>query len=593
MIPTLANHLLQSTVFALVAGSLTLFLRNNHARTRYWVWLAASMKFLIPLSRFVELGHRLSWQSAALITQPQLAYVMSEVSQPFASSVVASGVAASAPSMAPMILTGVWACGCAAVLIFWFVRWRRVAAIVRAGAAWDAGRDVGVEVIVSPTQMEPGVFGVFRPVLCLPAGIADHLNNAQLDAVFAHELCHVRYRDNLAAAVHMVVEAMLWFHPLVWFIGARLVEERERACDEDVVRLGGEPEIYAESILKICRLYLESPLVCAAGISGSNLGKRIEGIMSYPLVTRLSVGKRLLLTAAGSFALVVPIAAGMFAVHEVRAQLRATPPPKPIETAPSPVVTAQATPPPPVRAVPVPSAPAKPPKPPVFEVASIRENPGPWHVRMGYTASGPRLTLESWVVSELIAEAYGLKGYRVIIPDSLRSVVGTVYDTMAKAEGDGAPTRIEFRQMLQAMLADRFRLTAHREMREMPVYAMVIGKNGIKFKESAPDELPKQFHGVYGRNQSIELVQGTMDVLAEGIPRSLFIDRPVVDETGLTGKYDIKLEATPEFRINNNPQPGDVSTFTAIEEQLGLKLEATKTPIEVLVVDHLEKPSEN
>ena len=130
-------------------------------------------------------------------------------------------------------------------------------------------------------------------------------------------------------------------------------------------------------------------------------------------------------------------------------------------------------------------------------------------------------------------------------------------------------------------------------MSEMPVYAMVIGKNGIKFKESAPDELPKQFHGVYGRNQSIELVQGTMDVLAEGIPRSLFIDRPVVDETGLTGKYDIKLEATPEFRINNNPQPGDVSTFTAIEEQLGLKLEATKTPIEVLVVDHLEKPSEN
>lgn len=86
---------------------------------------------------------------------------------------------------------------------------------------------------------------------CLPAS-PRKLTDAQLESVIAHELCHVRRHDNLAAALHMLVEAVFWFHPLVWWIGARLVDERERACDEEVVRLGSDPQIYAESILKVC-----------------------------------------------------------------------------------------------------------------------------------------------------------------------------------------------------------------------------------------------------------------------------------------------------------------------------------------------------
>ncbi len=87
-------------------------------------------------------------------------------------------------------------------------------------------------------RLEPGVFGILRPVLLLPEGITDRLTPAQLEAVIAHELCHVRRRDNLTAAIHMVVETVFWFHPLVWWIRARLVEERERACDEEVLRAG-------------------------------------------------------------------------------------------------------------------------------------------------------------------------------------------------------------------------------------------------------------------------------------------------------------------------------------------------------------------
>jgi beta-lactamase regulating signal transducer with metallopeptidase domain len=135
--------------------------------------------------------------------------------------------------------------------------------------------------LVEPdTSLEPGLFGILRPVLLWPREIDVRLDDAQVRAVLAHELTHARRRDNLTAAMHMFVEAVFWFHPLVWWIGARLVDERERACDEEVVRLGTAPDVYAESILKTCQYFVESPLTCVPGVTGSNLKKRIERIMS-------------------------------------------------------------------------------------------------------------------------------------------------------------------------------------------------------------------------------------------------------------------------------------------------------------------------
>ena len=125
------------------------------------------------------------------------------------------------------------------------------------------------------------MFGILRPVLLWPRDIDMRLDDAQVHAILAHELAHVRRRDNLTAAMHMFVEAVFWFHPLVWWIGARLVDERERACDEEVVRLGNDPHVYAESILKTCQFYVESPLTCVPGVTGSDLKKRIERIMSH------------------------------------------------------------------------------------------------------------------------------------------------------------------------------------------------------------------------------------------------------------------------------------------------------------------------
>jgi TonB family protein len=175
----------------------------------------------------------------------------------------------------------------------------------------------GPEIRTSPALVEPALVGIVRPVLVLPRGLGEHLTAAQLGAVVEHELAHWRRRDNLTAAVHMLVEALFWFHPLVWFIGARLVDERERACDEAVVRAGHDGPTYAEGILNVCERYAASTLKCAAGISGADLKRRVVEIARSRVMSELPMRKKMLL---GTFALctfVVPIIFGAAAQSDV------------------------------------------------------------------------------------------------------------------------------------------------------------------------------------------------------------------------------------------------------------------------------------
>jgi uncharacterized protein (TIGR03435 family) len=224
-----------------------------------------------------------------------------------------------------------------------------------------------------------------------------------------------------------------------------------------------------------------------------------------------------------------------------------------------------------------------------FEVASVRPHPGPAH-SINITTSGPLLRAEAEFVNGLVLYAYNLKNYQLDWAPGLK-FDESMYDIVAKAEGDGEPTKDEFRQMLQSLLADRFKLKVHREQREMPVYALVVGKNGPKFKESGPDAPLFGNHTVNGRNQTMALPKATMEQVASELP--LYAGRPVLDKTGLTGTYAIRLEATPKFRMDRDPDAGDISVFTAVQDQLGLRLEAQKAMVEVLVIDHVEKPTDN
>src|SRR5579862_1527160 len=329
----LANHLWQSTLVAAAAALLTLALRKHYARARYWIWLAASIKFLIPFSLLVAVGSHLAWQrDPTETTKPMLYFAIEELSQPFTQGAILAPVAPTASVNAtsqthvlPWI-TAVWLGGFLLVLILWIVHWRRIAAALKAASPSSEGREfvalrrierVGgirkpIALLLSPASLEPGIFGIARPALIWPEGISPQLHDAHLEAILAHEVWHVRRRDNLAAAFHMLVEAVFWFYPLVWWMGARLIEERERACDEEVLALGSDRQVYAESILKVCEFCLGSPLPCVSGVTGADLKKRMVRIMNNRISLKLDLARKLILIMAAFLAIALPITFGVF-----------------------------------------------------------------------------------------------------------------------------------------------------------------------------------------------------------------------------------------------------------------------------------------
>ncbi|HEX6463581.1 MAG TPA: M56 family metallopeptidase, partial [Vicinamibacterales bacterium] len=317
MIAHAANHLWQSTLFAGAMALLALVLRRNGAHVRYWLWLGASIKFFVPFAIFMGLGAFAAAPapapSAFDSTRAAMTVAVDRVAQPFA-VVEQQGLTTNDSNRQWILTTGVsvWMLGITALVVMRVRAWRRVRRAVHASVPIDiSGASGTVKARSTPGLLEPGVVGLWRPVLLVPANIADYLTPPQLDAVVAHELCHLRRCDNLTSAVHMLVETVFWFHPLVWWIGARLVDERERACDEAVLRLGLEPRDYAEGILNVCRLFMESPLACVPGVSGANVRKRIEDIMSHHTGVGLNVTRRFALVAAAVAALTAPVIAGL------------------------------------------------------------------------------------------------------------------------------------------------------------------------------------------------------------------------------------------------------------------------------------------
>src|SRR5579871_1571281 len=218
----LANHLWQSTLCALVAWMLALLLRKNRAAVRYGIWLAASIKFLVPFSLLVSAGSHVRLPLVPTNPAQSFSSAVEEIERPFGLPDPTRRPTTRPVSYpGPGILFVIWLAGFAAVVWTWCRWWRRIRAIQREATPWPL--NVAVPVMFAAGRLEPGIFGIWKPVLLLPEGINEHLRSDQFETVLAHELCHVRRRDNLTAAMHMVSEAVFWFYPLLWWIRARLI----------------------------------------------------------------------------------------------------------------------------------------------------------------------------------------------------------------------------------------------------------------------------------------------------------------------------------------------------------------------------------
>ena len=323
MSAALLDHLWQSSLFAACAWLFTLLLRTDGAHARYWIWFAASVKFLIPFSLLAMIGAQFGWHATQASATAPIASAVRQAAAPFIAPAAMIALPVQADIDLLRIVFLVWALGATTLAARWLVCWLRIAATVRSAVL--TGLTDSVPVMTSPTLHEPGVVGIVRPVLLLPEGLASRLTPKQLQSILEHELCHVRRRDNLTAAIHMLVQSVFWFHPIIWWIGARLIEERERACDEAVVRSGNERQAYAEGILKVCQFHLASKLPCVAGVSGANLKLRMEIIMKHHVATELSSSKKLMLGIAALATVAVPVLVGLTTSTQARAQVEPAP----------------------------------------------------------------------------------------------------------------------------------------------------------------------------------------------------------------------------------------------------------------------------
>jgi uncharacterized protein (TIGR03435 family) len=373
----------------------------------------------------------------------------------------------------------------------------------------------------------------------------------------------------------------------VWWIGARLIEERERACDEAVLSLGSEPLDYAEGILTVCRSFVESPLSLVSGVTGANLKKRIHAILTGRIAADLNFAKKLALAAAAIATVASPIAVGIMSSTGISAQAR--------------------------------------PAAPRFETASIkscdffhRPNPELQVSRdMGRREFQGTFESQCTTTERLIQQAYGLSNGRA--PGSFVAVAGgppwtrsDLYEIHAKANGTESQAMMNG-PLLQALLEDRFKLKVHQEIRKVPVYALTVAEGGLKLEPFQGSCTPRDFDKPpskadcgTGRSWGDEFDMKAATLADLCVPLSVFLDRHVVDETRITGRFNITLKLPPEdHELLTGPRSLPASSDPTVPappslpfndvkmsmKTLGLNLEPTDGTSEFILIDHIEKPS--
>ncbi len=590
----IANHLWQSSVFGVASWLTALQLRRNRAHLRHGIWLAASVKFLIPFSLLIDLGGLLRTpQHAPLSLQTTLSSAMSVVGQPFSGLPAHPMNAQSLPEhftgLLPEVFVGVWVCGMVTVLLIWYTRWRKIYRALHRAVPVKSGREFEllrrletlakvrrhIPMLRSVDLMEPGIFGIFHPLMLWPDRLSEQLENEHIEGILAHELVHVRRHDNLTAAIHMLVEIVFWFHPMVWRIESRMLQERERACDEAVVLLAGRPEVYAEGLLKACRFCAESPLICISGITGADLRDRIIRIMTEHLVLKMDLSRKLLLGGVAFVSLAIPVAVGLSAKLDTAITMNVDSPGQLGKPATTNKDTAVDLPP--------------------LAVATIKPVAFADSDPMATQFSDDGVSFRGVPIAMIVQQAflpqvalYDRNDDRIVgLPSWTKS---ERYDVEAKVDYEDVPkwkalSLTQKSLALQPLLVKRFNLQFHHETRERPTYSLVVAKNGPKLHKaqhvetnpsgtSSPD-------GTGDKDQStvtpgkIVLKESSLSLLANLLP-SQGLSHTVVDKTGLTDLYDITLRWSPADVGSSDASLPPL--FTALQEQLGLKFGIQQEP---------------
>ncbi len=305
MMRAVIDHLWQSTLFCAVIWLITLALRESAAALRHRLWMLASLKFLVPFSALYFIG-AVAGLPTPVESQPIFAGAV-EAAAPVISPALALGPATAGPGLLAPLLAAAWALGVAWLALAWLRGWRMAAYLSRAARPAPGALP---DVHVTDADVEPSVARVFRPVVLLPAALLGRLTRPQLEAVLAHEREHIERHDNLLANLHRLVETLFWFHPLAWFIGRHLQEERELACDEAVLAGGHDPGDYAGGILAVCRHCVTARRPYVAAALAGDVTARIRHILRSRPPATLGSLQALTLVTCSMAVTAIPLAAG-------------------------------------------------------------------------------------------------------------------------------------------------------------------------------------------------------------------------------------------------------------------------------------------
>lgn len=540
------------------------------------------------------------------------------------------------------VLLAAWAIGAVFFLLpvmigLWQIRslrrsglpWRRGQSVVET-LALDSGIHRCVEVLLHEALPGPMTCGVVHPVIVLPRD-AENWSQEDLNRATIHELEHIRRGDAVTHCLARIVCAAYWFHPLVWIAWRRLVLEAERSCD-DAVLGRSEATAYADQLVELAKRLSapqRSPLLAMA--NRADLATRVgavldarqrrgrAGILALAVACGVAIVlviamSPLRLVAAPQAAPVQTVTTPQFDAVSVRPIDRNAEGEKSHEKSGPLRLIAQSQPATVDRTV---SAASQPPGA-TFDVASVRANKsGPQGTNINVRPNG--VNLVNVPLRAIIQLAYGIQQ-----PSRLAGVPNWAseerFDITATA--DAITSRDQLRSMLQALLADRFKLAVHMEKREQPIYALTRARpNDARGPSLRPSTVvcapPIAGRGDAAVGQGIAAQTtscgprpgGPGKMIIVGSPMSQFasvlsiaVGRTVVDQTGLAGNYDIELSYAPEQQ-RLGPQLADgtaaipdqngPSLFTALREQLRLQLKPERENVDVLVVDSVDHPTDN
>lgn len=614
-----------------IAGTSLLAARlaaRSRAAVRH-LMLAATVAVLamLPIAAALPLSIQVHVPEASPSTNfvtPAVDVINDFVSDPAPHVSAASTRVAASPTVTPAnVAATLWVVGAIASLVPLLVGLIQIRVLRRSALPWREGGTLtkalaqslglrsSVDVLRHESVTGPMTSGVLRPVILLPVD-ADRWRADDLERALVHELEHVRRRDWIVHLAARVVCAAYWFHPLVWIVRSQLGLEAERACD-DAVLARTEAVAYADQLVDFAtRLSAERHQPLLAMARRRDLNTRVRALLDR----RQARGRVDAVTVTAATVLAVGLAA-MVSPFKVVARA-------------SGASMRQA------------SASQK------FEAVSIRQctddtpppgaGSGQRSSQGGFPAISPgRFTIDCGTIERMISNAYVLNGERL---ENNSPRIGDVswwkggpewirYDKFSiEASAPGVSDRaVLLGPMLRALLEDRFKLKLHRETQDAPMYAMSIAKSGLKIEPIGPDgceQADQVSSQAAARDHAAAVIAGTVKPNCSGMTMlgtgghtrwvmggtslpglaqtlTAWMDHFVLDRTDASTdtKYNITLDFALDEHVpgpdkrnpaSNFAQPEAPNIFSALEQQVGVTLTATKGPQGVLVIDHIERP---